>query len=84
MSRFEGHASVRRVLSRAWGNADLDIKPEGLDWQWSTVPPERAREALAIGLTAISGGWKLYISLPDDPNSNVLETVGLVRDPDRG
>jgi len=84
MARFEGHASVRRVLSRAWGNVDLDIKPDGLDWQWSTVPPERAREGLAIGLTAISGGWKLYIRLPDDPNSNVLETVGLVKDPDRG
>ena len=84
MARFEGHASVRRVVHQRWGRVDLDIKPDGLDWQWSFAPPERAREALAIGLTAISGGWKLYISLPDDPNSNDLEIIGLVKAPDRG
>ena len=84
MARFDGGASIRRALSMPNGNAQLDIKPDGLDWQWSYVPPERAREALACGLAAISGGWKLYVSLPDDPNSNVLEIIGLTKTPDRG
>jgi hypothetical protein len=47
------------------------------------VPAERARVALACGIAAISGGWKMYISLPDDPTSSVLEIVGLSRDVDR-
>ncbi len=83
MARFEGGASVRRALSMPNGNAQLDIKPDGMDWQWSYVPRERAREALACALAAILGGLKLYISLPDDANSNVLETIGVTKTPDR-
>jgi hypothetical protein len=81
MARFEGLASVRRALSMPDGNAVLDIRPDGLDWQWTSVPPERAREALACALSAISGGWKLYVTLPDDSNSNTLEIVGLSNTP---
>jgi hypothetical protein len=81
MARYEGPASIRRVLSLPNGGADLDIRPDGLNWQWTHVPPERAREALACGLAAISGGWKVYVSLPDDPNSNSLEIVGLTNTP---
>jgi hypothetical protein len=65
------------------GGALLDIKPQSLNWQWAQVAPARAREALAVALAAINGGWKLYISLPDDPNSNLLEIVGLSRTLDR-
>jgi FG-GAP-like repeat len=83
MARFEGLASIRRALSIPNGAAQLDIKPDGLNWQWSFVSADRARQALACGLTAISGGWKLYVSLPDDPNSNVLEIIGLTKTPDR-
>ena len=83
MARYEGLASVRRALSLPNGGALLDIKPEALNWQWAQVSPERAREALAVALAAINAGWKLYISLPDDPNSNMLEIVGLSRTPDR-
>src|SRR5262252_575514 len=83
MARFEGLASIRRALSMPNGNVQLDIKPDGLNWQWSSVPPDRARQALACGLAAISGGWKLYVSLPDDPASDVLEIVGLSKTPDR-
>ena len=83
MARYEGLASVRRALSLPNGGAQLDIKPEGLNWQWAQVSPDRAREALAVALAAIDGRWKLYISLPDDPNSNMLEIVGLSRTPDR-
>jgi len=61
------------------GDAQLDVRPAGLNWQWSTVPADRARQALACGLAAISGGWKLYLSLPDDPASDVLEIIGLSR-----
>jgi hypothetical protein len=82
MARFEGTASIRRVLNNSAGNIVLDVKPDGLDWQWTNVPPERAREALACALTAIAGGFKLYVSLPDDPNSNVLDTIGLTNTPD--
>jgi hypothetical protein len=39
---------------------------------------------LACALTAISGGWKLVITLPDDPNSQVLENVGVTKTPDHG
>jgi hypothetical protein len=81
MARFEGLASIRRALSMPNGNAQLDIRPDGRDWQWTSVPPKRAHEALACGLSAISGGWKLYVSLPDDPNSNSLEIVGLTNTP---
>lgn len=81
MARYEGLASIRRALSMPNGNAQLDIRPDGLDWQWTSVPPERAREALACGLSAIAGGWKLYVSLPDDPNSSSLEIVGLTNTP---
>ena len=84
MARYEGVASVRRALSLPDGRALLDIKPEALNWQWAQVPAARARAALAIALTAIDGRWKLYISLPDDPSSNVLEIVGLSRIADRG
>ena len=77
MARFEGQASIRRALSWPDGGASLDIKPDGLDWQWTTVAPSRAREALACGIAAISGGFKLYVSLPDDPNSQALEIIGL-------
>ncbi len=82
MARFEGEASIRRALSNPNGETVLDIKPDGLNWQWSNVPPERAREALACALAAISGGWKLFVSLPDDPNSNMLEIIGLTNTPD--
>lgn len=81
MARFEGYAAIRRALLLPNGHAQLDIRPDGQDWQWSYVPPERAREALACGLTAISGGWRLYVSLPDDPNSDTLEIVGLSNAP---
>lgn len=83
MARFEGTASIRRALSLPDGRAQLDIKPDGLDWQWSFVPAERARPALALAIAAISGGWKLYLSLPDDVNSPVLEVIGLSNTPDR-
>jgi hypothetical protein len=65
------------------GDAQLDIRPDGLNWQWSIVPADRARQALACALAAISGGWKLYLSLPDDPTSDVLEIIGLSRTRDR-
>lgn len=77
MSRFQGEASVRRAFIGADGTAVLDIKPDGQDWQWTHSPPGRGREALACALAAISGGWKLYVSLPDDPSSIALETIGL-------
>jgi hypothetical protein len=83
MSRFQGTASVRRAFIGAEGTAVLDIKPDGLDWQWSHSPPGRGREALACALAAISGGWKVYLSLPDDRNSIVLEIIGLTNTPDR-
>jgi hypothetical protein len=83
MARFEGIASIRRALSLPNGTALLDIKPEGSQWRWTSVPSDRARVALACGIAAISGGWKLYVSLPDDPTSNVLEIVGLSRTADR-
>lgn len=83
MARYEGLAAIRRALSMPNGEAWLDIKPDGLNWQWSQVPPDRARQALAIALTAIDGRWKLYISLPDNPESNVLEIVGLSNTPDQ-
>jgi hypothetical protein len=84
VSRFQGEASVRRAFIGSGDTAVLDIKPDGLDWQWSHSPPGRGREALACALAAISGGWKLHIALPDDPNSIVLEVVGLTKTPDRG
>jgi hypothetical protein len=84
MARFEGQASVRRALSLPDGRAQLDIKPDGLDWQWSYVPAPRAREALACALAAIAGGWKMYVSLLDHVNSHDLEIVGLYRIADRG
>jgi hypothetical protein len=59
------------------GYTQLDIRPDGQDWHWYVSTPDRAREALACGLTAMSGGWKVYIRLPDDPNSNVLEVIGI-------
>jgi hypothetical protein len=65
------------------GEAWLDIKPDGLNWQWAQVQPDRAREALAVALTAIDGRWKLYISLPDDQESNLLEIVGISKTPDQ-
>jgi hypothetical protein len=84
MSRFQGAASIARVFIGQDGTAVLDIKPDGQDWQWSHSPPGRGREALACALAAISGGWKLYVALPDDPNSIVLEIIGLTKTPDRG
>ena len=77
MSRYEGPASIRRALSMPNGDAQLDIRPVGLNWQWSTVPANRAGQALACGIAAISGGRKLYLALPDDPASGVLEIIGL-------
>jgi len=83
MARFEGLASIRRVLNMPNGTALLDIRPDGSQWRWTTVPADRARIALACGIAAISGGWKLYVSLPDDPLSNALEIVGLSKTLDR-
>jgi hypothetical protein len=83
MARFEGLAAIRRALSMPNGGTLLDIKPDGLNWQWAQVPPDRARTALAIALAAIDGRWKLYLSLPDDPKSNVLEIVGISKTPDQ-
>src|SRR4249920_2747340 len=83
MARFEGYASIRRALHRPDGTALLDIKPDDSQWRWAVVPADRARPALAVGIAAISGGWKMYISLPDDPTSNMLEIVGLSRNADR-
>jgi len=83
MARFEGLASIRRALSRPDGTALLDIKPDGSQWRWTVVPADRARIALAIGIAAISGGWKMYISLPDDPMSSELQVIGLSKTVDR-
>ena len=83
MARFEGLASVRRALSMPDGTALIDIKPDGSQWRWASVPSGRARVALACGIAAISGGWKLYVSLPDDPTSNALEIIGLSKTIDR-
>ena len=82
MARYESAASIRRALSMPNGGVQLDIKPDGLDWHWGIVPPERAREALACALAALSGGWKLYISLSDDPDTYNLEIIGLTNTPD--
>ena len=83
MARYEGTASIRRALSMPNGTALLDIKPDGSQWRWASVPAARSRVALACGLAAISGGWKLYVSLPNDPTSNELEIVGLSNTADR-
>jgi len=83
MARFEGLASIRRALSMPDGSALLDVKPDGSQWRWGSVPPDRARVALACGIAALTGGWKVYISLPDDPTSGVLEIVGLSKTVDR-
>jgi hypothetical protein len=82
MARYEGNASIRRALSMPDGTALLDIRPDGSEWRWASVPADGARVAVAFGIAAISGGWKLYISLPDDPTSGALEIIGLsnVRD----
>ena len=83
MAGYEGLASVRNALSLPDGSARLEIKPEPrLKWQWAQVSPEQARVALAFALAAINGGWKLYVSLPDDPSSNLL-AIGLSKTPDR-
>jgi hypothetical protein len=83
MARYEGTASIRRALSMPDRTALLDIRPEGSQWRWAAVPVAGAHAALACGIAAISGGWKLYISLPDDPTSNALEVVGLTNTRDR-
>jgi hypothetical protein len=83
MARYEGLASIRRALSMPNGSALLDIKPVGLNWQWAQVPSDRAREALACALAAMDGRWKMYVSLPDDPDSNVLEIVGVSNTPEQ-
>lgn len=84
MSRFEGSAAIRRIFVGQSGVTVLDIKPSGLDWQWAQAPTGRDREALAIGLAAMTGGWRLYLALPDDAASNVLDIVGLSKEPDVG
>ncbi len=84
MSRFDGHASVRRVYVNSAGATVLDIKPDGLDWFWAFGPADHHREALAVSLAAMSAGWKLWVTLPDDPASATLENVGMTKVPDVG
>jgi len=84
MARYDGEGSIRRALSMPGGITQLDIRPDGQVWAWYVTTPDRAREALACGLAAISGGWKVWIRLPDDPRSNVLEVIGLVKTRDQG
>ena len=84
MARYEGEGSIRRALTMPWGVTQLDIRPDGQDWHWYVSTQDRAREALACALTAISGGWKVYISLPDDATSNVLEIIGVSKTRDLG
>lgn len=84
MARYDGGASIRRVFVNSAGQAVLDIKPDGLDWSWTLAPPDRSREALAVALAAMTAGWKLWVTLPDDPGSNVLENVGMTKTPDLG
>lgn len=84
MSRFDGHASVRRVYVNSAGTTVLDIKPDGLDWFWASGPTDHSREALAVALAAMSAGWKLWVTLPDDPASTTLENVGMTKVPDVG
>jgi hypothetical protein len=83
MSRFDGVGSIRRALSMPGGITQLDLKPDGADWQWCTSTPDRAREALACGLSAIATGKKVWLRLPDDKTSQVLEVIGLTADPDQ-
>lgn len=84
MARFDGYASIRRVYVNSGGQTVLDIKPDGLDWFWAAGPANHSREALAVALAAMSAGWKLWITLPDDAGSNVLENVGMTKAPDVG
>jgi hypothetical protein len=81
MARFDGEAAIRRVISTQSGQAMLDVRPDGQDWMWTFVPADRAREAIACGLTAISGGWKMYLTLPDDATSFTLESFGISKTP---
>ena len=46
------------------------------------APSDRSREGLAVAIAALTGGWKLWVAQPDDPNSPVLEFVGVAKKPD--
>ena len=48
------------------------------------APTDRSREALAVGLAAMTGGWKVYVMLPDNSASIVLDLVGLTKEQDLG
>lgn len=84
MSRYEGSAAIRRVYTSASGVTVLDVNPTGLGWQWALAPTGQDREALAIALAAMTGGWRLYLALPDNAASNVLDLVGLTKEADVG
>ena len=77
-------ASFRRVCVNSSDQTVLDIKPDGLDWFWSIGPEDQARKALAVALAAMSAGWKLWVTLPDDPGSTCWRTWACRRCPDVG
>lgn len=63
--------SIRRAGIRPDGRAQLDLKADSgeFDWSWFLTNAERGREVLATALVAITNDKKVEVTLPDPPQA---------------
>jgi hypothetical protein len=64
---YDGVCVIRRAGISPEGDAQLDLKDEGgqFDWSWFLSKPEISREVLATALVAVSCDKRLAIQMEE-------------------
>jgi hypothetical protein len=68
---FDNTCQIRRANVRADGRAQLDLKADDgtFDWSWFLSTSDHGNEVLAVALTAIATGKKIYCTINDPVQS---------------
>jgi hypothetical protein len=77
---FDSNCEIRRAGITSDGRAQLDMKATDgrFDWRWFFSTPERAKEVLAVALTALASNKLVYCYM-DDPDQGVVGNFGFVK-----
>ena len=79
---FNGNCEIRRAGVTADGRAQLDLKATDgtFDWRWCYSTPDRAKEVLAVALTAIASNKLVYCYMDTPlPDNAVVKLFGIVK-----
>ncbi len=78
---FSGNCEIRRAAITADGKAELDMKATDgtFDWHWFYSTPERAKEVLAVALTALASNKLVYCYMENPDAGGVVGNFGIVK-----